>query len=325
MPPVFTDPFLSMLPALLSAGRFSLPALITAAGDRARNRYVEFFAAEIRNPNTRAAYLHAVGQFLGWMAALGVDLLEVAPLHVAAYIERLGKERSAPTVKQHLAALRSLFDYLVVGQVMPVNPAAAVRGPKYSVREGKTPILSAEETRRLFARFDPALLSDIRDRAILGVMVYSFARVSAVIKLRVKDYQRQGMKAWLALDEKGGKHNRVPVHHQAIEYIEHYLQNSGLAEARDTPLFRSLTHRGTVLSDRALRRENVYHMIQRRITDAGIGCHSFRGTGITNFLENGGTLETAARIAGHASTKTTQLYDRRNSAIDQGEIERIRF
>jgi site-specific recombinase XerD len=91
------------------------------------------------------------------------------------------------------------------------------------------------------------------------------------------------------------------------------------------PLFRSHTHRGTVLSDRALRRENVYHMIQRRITDAGMGCHSFRGTGITNFLEDGGTLETAARIAGQASTKTTQLYDWRNSAIDQGEIEQIRF
>ena len=303
----------------------ALPSLITAAGDRAQNRYIQFFAAEIRNANTRAAYLHAVEQFLGWMETLGVDLLDVAPLHVAAYIEKLCTVRSAPTVKQHLAGLRSLFDYLVVGQVMPFNPAAAVRGPKYSVREGKTPILSAEDTRELFARFDPALLSDVRDRAILGVMVYSFARVSAVIKLRVKDYQRQGMKAWLALDEKGGKHNRVPAHHQVTEDIEYYLQKSGLAEARDTPLFRSLTHRGTVLSDRALRRENVYHMIQRRMTDAGIGCHSFRGTGITNFLEHGGTLETAARIAGHASTKTTQLYDRRNSTIDQGEIERIRF
>ena len=314
-----------MLPSSALIRSECLPALITAAGDRARNRYVEFFAAEIRNINTRAAYLHAVEQFLGWMERLSIDLLDVSPLHVAAYIEKLCTVRSAPTVKQHLAALRSLFDYLVVGQVMPFNPAAAVRGPKYSVREGKTPILSAEDTRQLFERFDPALLSDVRDRAIIAVMVYSFARVSAVIKLRVKDYQRQGMKAWLALDEKGGKHNRVPVHHQAIEYIEAYLQKSGLAQARDTPLFRSLTHRGTALSDRALRRENAYHMIQRRMIDAGIGCHSFRGTGITNFLEHGGTLETAARIAGHASTKTTQLYDRRNSAIDQGEIERIRF
>ena len=299
--------------------------LIAAAGDRARNRYVEFFAAEIRNTNTRTAYLHAVEQFLDWMETLGVDLLDVAPLHVAAYIEKLCTVRSAPTVKQHLAALRSLFDYLVVGQVMPFNPAAAVRGPKYSVREGKTPILSAEETRQLFGQFDPALLSDVRDRAIIAVMVYSFARVSAVVNLRMKDYQRHGAKAWLALDEKGGKHNRVPAHHQAIEYIEYYLQNSGVAQTRESPLFCSLTHRGTQLSDRALRRENVYHMIRRRVVEAGIGCHSFRGTGITNFLENGGTLESAARIASHASTETTQLYDRRNSKLDQGEIERIRF
>ena len=75
----------------------------------------------------------------------------------------------------------------------------------------------------------------------------------------MKDYQRQGMKAWLALDEKGGKHNLVPVHHQAIEYIEHYLQKSGVAEARDSPLFRSLIHRGTQLSGRATPRECVSH------------------------------------------------------------------
>ena len=111
----------------------------------------------------------------------GVDLLDVVPLHVAAYIEQLCTVRSAPTVKQHLAGLRSLFDYLVVGQVMPFNPAAAVRGPKYSVREGKTPILSAADTWQLFERFDPALLSDVRDRAIIAVIVSSFARVSAVI------------------------------------------------------------------------------------------------------------------------------------------------
>ena len=131
------------------------------------------------------------------------------------------------------------------------------------------------------------------------------------------------MKAWLALDEKGGKHNRVRAHHQAIEYIEYYLQKSGVARTRESPLFRSLTHRGTVLSDRALRCENAYHMIWRRVVDASIGCHSFRGTGITKFLENGGTLEAAVRIASLASTETTQLYDRRNSTIDQGEIERI--
>ena len=128
-------------------------------------------------------------------------------MHVATYIEQLARRRSAPTVKQHLAALRHLFDYLVVGQVVPFNPATAVRGPKHSVREGKTPILSADEAHRLFATFDPTRLSHVRDRALLGVMIYSFARVSAVVKLRVRDCTRQGVRAWFVLDEKGGKHS----------------------------------------------------------------------------------------------------------------------
>ncbi|MHB8446878.1 MAG: tyrosine-type recombinase/integrase [Rudaea sp.] len=305
----------------------TVPALIGDA--RARRRFAEFFAAQIRNPNTRAAYYHAVRQFLAWADSLRLTLAGIEPVHVAAYIEQLGKLRSAPTVKQHLAALRHLFDYLVVGQIVPFNPAAAVRGPKYSVREGKTPILAAEDARRLFASFDPDGLADARDRAILGVMAYSFARVSAVVKLRVRDYQRQGARAWFVLDEKGGKQNKAPAHHQAAEFVEHYLAMAGIGEQRETPLFRSLSHRGTVLTERPLLRANVFHMIRRRMEAIGLtgefGCHSFRGTGITNFLENGGTLETAARIAGHASTKTTQLYDRRRQAVDQAEVERIRF
>ena len=116
---------------------------------------------------------------------------------------------------------------------------------------------------------------------------------------------------------------------QAAEFVEHYIAMAGIGEQRETPLFRSLSHRGTVLTERPLLRANVFHMIRRRMAAIELagdfGCHTFRGTGITNFLENGGTLETAARIAGHASTKTTQLYDRRRQAVDQAEVERIRF
>lgn len=323
---------MAALPALPSlSGRLHLPAVLVDAGEPATRRFLEFFAAEIRNANTRAAYAHAAVQFLDWADHVGLALAAVQPIHVGAYIEQLGKVRSVPTVKQHLAALKHLFDYLVIGQILPINPAAAVRGPTYRVREGKTPILSGEEARQLFASFDPALLADLRDRAILGAMVYSFARVSAVTKLRVKDYQRQGARAWFVLDEKGGQHRQVPAHHQAAEYVEDYLAKTGNANERDAPLFRSLSHRGMQLTDRPLLRANVFHMIGRRLkgaglsTTSGLGCHSFRGTGITNFLENGGSLETAARLAGHASTKTTQLYDRRNQAVDQAEVERIRF
>jgi len=321
----------SLLPALPAViDRAALPVVIASAGAAASRRFAEFFAAEIRNANTRLAYFHAARQFLAWAEHVGLALPAIAPVHVATYIEQLGQVRSVPTVKQHLAALKHLFDYLVVGQVVPTNPAAAVRGPAYRVREGKTPILSAEEVRQLFAPFSPALLADVRDAAILSVMVYSFARVSAVVGLTVKDYQRQGARAWLVLDEKGGQHRKVPVHHVAADAIETYLERIG-STPRNAPLFRSLSHRGTVLTPRPLLRANVFHMIRRRLAaaglpeDIGIGCHSFRGTGITNFLEHGGTLETAADIAGHASIKTTQLYDRRRQQVHQGEIERIRF
>jgi site-specific recombinase XerD len=309
----------------------SLPAVIVDAGSSASQRYAEFFAASIRNRNTRAAYWQACSQFLGRCEEAGLTLDAIQPVHVAGYVEHLSQSAAAPTVKQHLAAIRRMFDFLVVGQILPANPAASVRGPKHVVSEGKTPILDAEEVRTLFAQFDDTRLIDLRDRAILGAMVYSFARVGALAKLRVKDYYRQGARAWFVLDEKGGKQNRVPAHHQVAEYIEQYLTQAGIEAQRETPLFRSLGRGrgGRGVTERGLRREEIFAMVRRRTAAVGlppeIGCHSFRGTGITNYLKNGGTIETAAKLAGHASTRTTQLYDRRSAEVAQTEIERIRF
>lgn len=226
--------------ALVGGGRSAVPAVIEDAGESARRRFLEFFAASIRNPNTRAAYAQACGQFFAVIEASALTVHQVQPVHVAAYIEQLGQRVSAPTVKQHLAAIRRLFDFLVIGQILPTNPAASVRGPRHVVTEGKTPILEAEEVRTLFAQFDAERLIDLRDRAILGAMVYSFARVGAVAKLRVKDYYRQGVRAWFVLDEKGGKQNRVPAHHQAAEYIEQYLAAAGIEAQREMALFRSM-------------------------------------------------------------------------------------
>ena len=263
------------------------------------------------------------------MHTLGLSLTQIEPVHVALYVEQLEKERSAPTVKQHLAAIRQLFDYLVTGQIVPTNPTTSVKSPKHVVAAGKTPILTNEEIRTLFDQFDDGNLIDVRDRALLSVMLYSFARVGAVVKLRVRDFYRQSTKAWFVLDEKGGKQNRVPAHHQAAEWVTQYIDKAGIAEQRDMPLFRSVLGRTGQLTDHAIARSNVFLMIRKRTSKVGlppeIGCHSFRGSGITNYLRNGGTIERAAAIAGHASTKTTQLYDRRTDLVDQAEIERIRF
>ena len=301
-----------------------LPRLIVDAGPAAVGKLLEFFAARIANRRTRAAYGRAVGQFLAWCEARGLALEAVSPLHVAAYIRT--HPGSAPTVKQHLAAIRMLGDWLVVSQVLPVNPAAAVRGPKHVVTKGATPVLSPAEARRLLDAIDTGTLAGLRDRALVSVMLYSFARVSAVIGMRRQDYFRQESRGWLRLHEKGGKRHDVPAHHRAAEALDDYLEAAGLDEAK-APLFQSVDPAGRRLTGRTLSRRLVLAMIKRRALTADLPpstcCHTFRATGITAYLSNGGTLEHAQRIAGHASPKTTKLYDRTADTISVDEIERI--
>ena len=301
----------------------ALPEVIVDAGPAAVERFLEFCAAAIANGRTRAAYARAAGQFLAWCGARGLALRSVAPLHVAAYIRT--HPGAVPTVKQHLAAIRSLCDWLVVHQVLASNPAAAVRGPKHVVTKGATPVLSPSETRALLDRIDTGTVVGLRDRALLSVLVYSFARVSAAVGMRRQDYFRQGTRGWLRLHEKGGKRHDVPAHHRAEEALEAYVAVAGLGDAR-APLFQSVDRVGR-LSGRPLVRRAVLAMIKRRASAAGLPattcCHTFRATGITAYLSNGGTLEHAQRIAGHASPKTTKLYDRTAVAITLDEIERI--
>jgi site-specific recombinase XerC len=156
-----------------------VPALVAAVGERASYRFFEFFTANIRNPNTRRAYARAAVEFFDWLSARGVrELSSIESVHVAAYIEQLAKARSAPTAKLRLAALRHLFDWLVIGQIMPTNPAAAVRGPRHIVRRGKTPVLDPQEARQLIDAIDTTRIIGLRDRALIGLMVFP-SRASA--------------------------------------------------------------------------------------------------------------------------------------------------
>src|SRR6516162_4332615 len=120
------------------------------------------------------------------------SLTHIEPVHVAAYIETLQAGAAKPTVKQHLAAIRMLFDWLIIGQVLAVNPAHAVRGPKHVVRRGKTPVLTEEQARRLLESIDTSTLIGLRDRALIAVMIYTFARIGAAVALRVEDYYPAG-------------------------------------------------------------------------------------------------------------------------------------
>ena len=317
------------LRTLPSAAGVVLPALVVAAGERAEIRFLEFFASIIRNPHTRRAYARAVTDFLAWCEAHDVpSIAAVQPLHVAAWIEGQTREHSAPTVKQQLAAIRHLFDWLVMGQVVPLNPAASVRGPAHSVRRGKTPVLDPAEARTLLDSIDVTTPIGLRDRALIALMVYSFGRIGAALSMRVEDIFVQNRRLWVRLREKGGKRHEMPCHHTLEEYLHAYLDGTGIADDVKGPLFRTIGRGTGRLTRTPLPQANAYAMVQRRAVAAGIGTrignHSFRATGITAYLKNGGTLENAAAMANHASTRTTQLYDRRRDEISLNEVERIR-
>jgi site-specific recombinase XerD len=307
-----------------------LPAIVSAADARAQIRFLEFFAASIRNPHTRRAYAHSVGEFLAWCEARGVDsIIAIQPLHVAAYIEALSRSHAAPTAKQHLAAIRRLFDWLVIGQVMPTNPAASVRGPAHIVKRGTTPVLAPEEARALLDSIDAAKPIGLRDRALIGLMAFSFARIGAALAMKVEDVYVQHRRLWVRLHEKGGKIHEMPCHHTLEEYLHAYIDGCGLAGDPKGALFRTVGRGRGELTTTPLPQANAYAMISRRAASAGIGTkignHTFRATGITAYLKNGGALETAAAMANHSSTRTTQLYDRRSDQVSLDEIERVRI
>lgn len=311
------------------------PLAISAAPPDALHAILQFFAAEVRNPHTRRAYIRAAQDFFRHAAMMpaGNRLEGLTALHVSSWVEAmLRDDQSAPTVKLRLAGLRQLFQALVRERVIAINPAAIVRGPRHSVRRGKTPVLSVEEARQLLDTIDTSTLAGLRDRALIATMIYTFARIGAVTAMTVEDVFVQQRRLWLRLHEKGGKCHDVPCHHALEGMLGDYMD---AAELRATPralLFQTIARAAghtARLSGKSLTQSLAWDMVQRRMRDAGLvvrACnHTFRATGITAYLKNGGTIERAASMANHASTTTTQLYDRRPDDVTIEDVERIRL
>jgi integrase/recombinase XerD len=202
-----------------------------------------------------------------------------------------------------------------------------VRGPKHVVKRGKTPVLTTDQARLLLDSIDTSTFVGLRDRALIGVMTYAFARVGAVVAMRVEDYFANGKRWWVRLHEKGGKRHEMPAHHKLEAYLDEYIRAASLAGEPKSPLFRSGVRRTGTLATTAMHRVDAYRMIQRRAAELAmkvkIGCHTFRATGITAYLEAGGTLENAQLMAAHESPRTTKLYDRTGDEITLDEVERI--
>jgi site-specific recombinase XerD len=313
------------------ASSASVPALIAAAGEDAARHFLNFFIASIRNRNTRRSYARQARLFLSWCEQHGLrDVRHIRTEHVAAYVEMMTRSTLEPaSVKQALSSLRMLFDWLVVHQVVGHNPTDAVRGPKLLVTEGKTPNLPAEEVAVLIESIPTDTLVGLRDRALIGLMAYTFARVGAALSMNVGDYYPEGKQWSVRLREKGGKLKQIAVHHVLEGYMDSYLAAAGIAEENGTPLFRTARGKTGQLTQARMSQPDAWRMLQRRARKAGVMTqicnHSWRATGITVFLENGGAIEMAQYMAGHADPRTTKLYDRRRQQATRGEVERIRY
>ena len=245
---------------------------------------------------------------------------------MAAYIEQLGAGgcqahgQAAPGC--YPATLRLSGD----GGILPSNPAGSVRGPTYVVTRGKTPVLSADEMRQLLDSIDYELIG-LRDRALIGVMGYSFARVSAAATLRVEDYFQQGNARGSGSTRKAGSDTKCRA---IMRWTRTWTPGSELlALARTRKVHFSAHSQGQQAHRESDGAERRLYMIKRRAKEAALPystcCHTFRATGITTYLQNGGTLEHAQQIAAHQSPRTTKLYDRTQDEISLDEVERIKF
>ena len=333
----------SELPALSSGERRQLrqlgiadfPALIQRLGPQGWRAFLDFFSASIPNQNTKRAYLRAVWEFLERCEDSGIEeLVHIEPFMVGAYVEHLGKPKDAgglglskASVKLKLAAIRSFFDHLVVHQVLPKSPALSVRGPKLKVRKGKTPVLSLEDFQKLTEAIDTSTLVGKRDFAWLTVAFTSWCRVSAVTALRLKDYEHSGKRSFLHVEEKGGEVDRMPIHHKAQDALDELVAAAGLTD-KDAPLFQSVDRSGAY-TGRQLLRNKAWEMVRRRARQAGVPenicTHTFRASGITEFIRAGGRIERAQRRAHHADSRTTKLYDHSDDDVTLEDIELVQF
>jgi site-specific recombinase XerD len=299
---------------------------VEQAGGGAQFAWEELFAAELRNLHTRRAYLHAVRQFLDWCQAHALELRQITLGWVGAYYDELPV--SIPTKKQHLAALRRFFDRLVLRHAVALNPAASVRGDRYRLAEGKTPEITVEQERLLLGSIDGEDVAGQRDRAIVGVLIYTAARIGAVARLRIGGFAHDGSQWVLNFFEKGGKARIIPVRDDLGWLLSAYLDAAGLRSApREEPLFRRLDRRSGAVTARAMTADDMGRMLKRRMAaldfPTDLCPHSFRVATITDLLSQGVPLEDVQNLVGHADPRTTRLYDRRPKRVMRSVVDRI--
>jgi integrase/recombinase XerD len=302
-----------------------LPGTSESTRAKTAETFLELLGARVRNPNTRIAYRVAWRSFLAFCSARQLELGKCKAYHVGAWLDQHAGSKS--TQRQHLAAVRLLFDSLLMRGVVEYNPAARAKPPKLVRESSRTPVFEQAEIAAFLASIKPNTLKGIRDKAIFSVLLYSWCRVSALTSLRVADYYERSGTRWLRFQEKRGREHELPVHSKAREAIDLWLEACGLCSNAEAPLFPSFAKDRDRLSSRHLNRRSVLKLVERQADASGllkkVCCHSFRATGITEYMNRGGTIDVARRIAGHQSSTTTKIYDRSRDRLTLEEIERV--
>lgn len=302
-----------------------LPNAVLAGGAQAKFAWEEFFSGQIRNPHTRTAYLRAVRVFLYWVEPTEPRLASITPGLVGRYFDQLD-HLSPPSKKLHMSAIRGFFDCLVLRHVCLLNPALSVRTERYSSIEGKTPEITSAQARVLLASIQSSSLIDVRDKAIVATLIYTAARAGAVAKLRIKDLIDEGNQYSLRFKEKGGKHRSIPVRHDLQLLLRSYVELLGETVNKDEPIFRTLDRRG-LFTQTQISGVDICRLVKRRLKNAGlptiISPHSFRSLTATDLLVQGVPLEDVQYLLGHADSRVTLLYDRRQRRVTRNIVERI--
>ena len=303
------------------------PKFILRGGTAIISAYGSFFSQTL-NGNTNQAYANGVKLFCDFLTSLNLeDVLDIEPKHVTEFVAHMsGNEYGVATTRLYLSAVRMFLDACVVDGLLSVNPAKAVKLPRQSSRTGKTPVIIPKQVRQILDSIPLLSQADYRDRALIGLMVFSFFRVSAALALSLKDYELRGDQRWIIGEDNGSKRHEMPVHPSLEIILDDYIEFVGFIDPT-TPLFQSSNARGGKLTGRRFDRTAAWRMVRRRAKAAGvhrdIGNHSFRATGITTYLNAGGSLEDARIMANHSNATTTKLYDRTGDIAKIQEVNRI--
>jgi site-specific recombinase XerD len=246
--------------------------------------------------------------------------------HSGDYIN--GLQVSAPTKNQALPALCQFFDALVQRHAVPLNSVYSVRGTKHNFIEGKTTEISIPQARKLFASVDISNVVGMRDRAVLGVLACTGARVGAVAKLRLMDLRDHGDTRALRFREKGGKDREIPVRHDLDVWLREYMITARIeGDTKQSPVFRAADGKRKILTGDIYAAHSIRQMLKRRLKDAGLpdlfSPHSFRVAVMTDILKRDVPLGDVQYMAGHSSPATTRICDRRRKRVTCNIVERI--